>query len=148
MRRTALRHREKGRAGFTLHEVMIALTMLAIGVLSLAALLLMTMNFGSRGRHATQASSIAQSRMEALQRVTWTDASLQPTAGWAGPTTVNSTVQNGGNVVEQSYDVFVRITDAVPGVSRNIDVRVDWDDQGRAGRSYALSTLRYNIEGL
>lgn len=136
------------RTGFTLIEVMLALTLLAIGALSLGAIHLMTLEFGNRGKHVTQASTIAQAQIERLQRVNWNDASLQPTAGWTGPTTVNATVQVGGTVVEQSYDVFVRISNAVVGVSRNVDVRVDWDEQGRPGRSYALSTLRFNIEGL
>ena len=109
----------------------------------------MTMDYGNRGKHASQASAIAQSRIERLQRVTWTDASLQPTVGWSGPVQVNARVQDpGGTVVSQSYDVFVRISDAAAGVSRNLDVRVDWDESNRPGRSFGLSTLRYNIEGL
>ncbi len=137
------------RRGFTLIEVMLALTIMAIGVLSLAALQLMTMDYGNRGKHASQASAIAQSRVEQLQRVTWTDASLQPTAGWSGPVQVNVQVQDGvSTVVSQSFDVFVRISDAAAAVSRNLDVRVDWDEPDRPGRSFALSTLRFNIEGL
>lgn len=136
------------RRGFTLLEVMLALTIMAIGVLSLSALQLMTMDYGNRGRHATQASAIAQSRIERLQHVSWTDASLQPTVGWSGPTVVNAQVQDGGVVTQQSYDVYVRITNAVAGVSRNVDVRVDWDEPGRPGRSYGLSTLRYNFGGV
>jgi prepilin-type N-terminal cleavage/methylation domain-containing protein len=134
--------------GFTLTEVMLALTLLSIGVLSLAAIHLMTLDFGNRGRHATRASAIAQDRIERLERVRWTDASIQPTAGWSGPTTEKAEVQVGGVAVEQSYDVFVRVTNAVAGVSRNVDVRVDWTEQGGHSRSYALSTIRYNLEGL
>ena len=117
--------------------------------LSLGALELMTMDYGNRGKHASQASAIAQSRIERLQRVTWTDASIQPTAGWSGPVQVNVQVQDGaGTVVAQSFDVFVRISNAAAGLSRNLDVRVDWDEPNRPGRSFALSTLRFNIEGL
>lgn len=137
------------RRGFTLVEVMLALTIMAIGVLSLGALQLMTMEYGNRGKHASQASAIAQSRIEQLQRVTWTDASIQPTAGWSGPVQVNVQVQDGvGTVVAQSFDVFVRISNAAAGLTRNLDVRVDWDEPNRPGRSFALSTLRFNLEGL
>ena len=80
--------------------------------------------------------------------MTWADASLQPTAGWSGPTVVNSLVQDGGVVVEQSYDVYVRITDALAGQTRNVDVRAEWDEPARPGRRYALSTIRFNFEGL
>ena len=41
-----------------------------------------------------------------------------------------------------------RITDAVAGTTRNIDVRVAWDEPGRANRQYALSSIRFNYEGL
>ena len=136
------------RGGFTLLEVMLALTLMAIGVLSLGALQLLMVEHGNRGRHATAASAIVQSRVEQLQRVRWTDASLQPTAGWSGPVVVNSLVQDGGVVIEQSYDVYVRVTDSVAGVTRNVDVRAEWDEPGRPGRRYALSTLRYNFEDL
>ena len=147
MARTELATRTRG--GFTLIEVMLALTIMAIGVLSLGALQLMTMEYGNRGKHASQASAIAQSRVEQLQRVTWTDLSIQPTAGWSGPVQVNAQVQDGaGTVVAQSFDVFVRISNASAGLTRNLDVRVDWDEPTRPGRSFALSTLRFNLEGL
>jgi prepilin-type N-terminal cleavage/methylation domain-containing protein len=141
----------KGKRGFTLLEVMISLTLMAVGVLSLAALQLLVMQYGSRGRHMTEASAIAQTQMEQLQRLRWTDASMLPTGGgWAGPTTINVQVQDTGGVVytQESFDVYVRIADMVAGVTRSVDVRVDWDEQNRPGRSYALSSIRYNQEGL
>jgi len=142
---------DKRSQGFTLLEMMLSLTLMAIGVLSLAALQLLVMQYGSRGRHMTEASAIAQTQMEQLQRLTWTDGSMQPTGGaWAGPTTVNVQVQDSAGVAytQESFDVYVRIADLVAGVTRSVDIRVDWDEQGRPGRSYALSTIRYNQEGL
>jgi prepilin-type N-terminal cleavage/methylation domain-containing protein len=144
------RREESGRGGFTLLEVMIALTLMAFGVLSLAALQLLVMDYSARGRSMTQASAIAQARMEQLERLTWTDAAMQPTGGaFTGPTTVNVTVEDGaGGGIQQSYDIYVRVADLVVGVTRSIDVRVDWDEPDRPGRTYALSTIRYNVEGL
>lgn len=133
-------------SGFTLLEVMLALSIMAIGVLALAAIQLMTMDYGTRGRHATQAGLVAQNKIEALQRVTW--ANLAPTGGWSGPEQINATMQDGSTVVTQTYDVYTRVSDSVPGVTRNVDVRVEWDEPNRPGRTFALSTLRYNIEGL
>lgn len=134
---------------FTLIEVMLALSLLAIGALSLGAIQLMTIDYGGRGKHATQAGIIAQDTVDRLQRVRWTDASIQPTGGaWSGPKTVDVKVQDGGATVEHSYDVYVRVSDAVPGVSRNVDVRVDWTDPNRPPHRFAVSTMRYNIEGL
>ena len=56
--------------GFTLLEIMIALSLLGIGLLSLAAMQLTAMQYGSRGRHLTKAAAVAEARMEILMRQT------------------------------------------------------------------------------
>lgn len=134
------------RGGFTLVEVFIALTLLGIGLLSLAALQITALDYGSRGRHMTHAASVAESYMERLQRRRWTN--LAPTGGWTAAVTENNNVQNGGVVAEQSYQVSWRISDLVVGRTRTIDVRVVWDEEGRPNRRYGLSSIRFNHEGL
>lgn len=141
-----MKRRTSRGGGFTLIEVMIALTLLGIGLLALAATQLMAFEFGSRGRHMTQAAAIAESRMELLQRARWTN--LAPTGGWTAPVVENSVVQVGGNVAEQSFDVSWRIADLMAGDTRTIDVRVSWDEPGLSNRRYALSSVRFNHEGL
>ena len=141
-------HGERRSGGFTLIEVTLALTVLAIGLLALGATQLLVMDYGARGKHDTQAAEIAQTQIEQLQRRTWTHASMQPTGGWAVLAPVNVVVQDGTNVVEQSYAVSMRIADHVAGVTRSVDVRVDWDEPKRPGRRYALSSIRFNLEGL
>jgi type IV pilus assembly protein PilV len=139
----------RNRGGFTLLEVMIALSLMAFGVLSLAALQLLVMDYAARGRSMSQASAIAQTRLEQLQRLTWTDAQLQPTGGFAGPMTIDVMVDDGATGgTQQTYDVYVRIADLVAGVTRSVDVRVDWDEPDRPGRTFALSSIRFNTEGL
>jgi prepilin-type N-terminal cleavage/methylation domain-containing protein len=134
------------RAGFTLLEIAIALAVFAIGMLSLAAMQLHALRSGSSGRHATQAAAIAQSRMEQLQRLRWTD--LAPTVGFTAPITQSNTVQADPNQVEMSYAVDWRIANVEPGWTRSIDVRVRWDEENRPNRSVVLSSLRFNREGL
>jgi prepilin-type N-terminal cleavage/methylation domain-containing protein len=140
----------RSRDGFTLLEVMLALTMMAIGMLSLAAMQLLVMEYADRGRSMSQASAIAQTRLEQLQRLTWTDAGLQPTGGaFTGPVTVAVQIDDGAIVsAQQTYDVYVRIADLVAGVTRSVDVRVDWDEPDRPARTFALSSIRYNHQGL
>jgi type IV pilus assembly protein PilV len=146
---TVIRDGRRARGGFTLIEVTIALGVFAVGMLALAAMQLHAMRFGSSGRHATEAAAIAQSRMEQLQRLRWTD--LTTTAG-AFTTPIVQThdvqVQGGPNVAEMSYAVDWRIADEEDGWTRTIDVRVSWDEPKRPGRSVVLSSLRYNREGL
>ncbi len=139
------------RAGFTLIEIAIALGVFAVGMLALAAMQLHAMRAGSSGRHATQAASIAQSRMEQLQRLRWTDAGLATTGGaFTAPVPVTNDVkvQGGPDDVEMSYSVDWRIDDVEPGWTRSIDVRVTWDEPKRPGRTLVLSSFRYNREAL
>ena len=137
--------RRRASGGFTLIELTIAIAVFAVGMLSLSAMLLAAMQGGSRGRHTTQASSIAESRMEQLQRLSWTQ--LAPTAGWATPVTVHNSVQANTNQNEQTYSVDWRITNLVTGWTREVDVRVSWDEPGRPNRSVTFSSVRFNREG-
>ena len=137
--------RRRSSSGFTLVEIMMALSLLGIGLLSLAAMQLTAMKYGARGRHMTKAAAIAEVQMEALMRSRWTN--LAPTA-WTAPVTVSETVQGAITQTEQSYSLSWRITDVDPSRTRAIDVRVLWDEPNRPTRQYALSSLRFNHEGL
>lgn len=139
-------HARGRRGGFTLLETLIAMSLLAVSLLSLSAMQLLAREFGNRGRHTTQAAAIAQTQLEQMQRDTWTN--LATTGGWTTAVTVDNDVQAGTTLTEQSYAVSWRITDAVAGSTRNIDVRVRWDEPGRANRQYAVSSMRFNYEGL
>jgi len=135
------------RGGFTLVEITIAMGVFAIGMLALTAMQLHAMRAGSSGRHATQAAAIAQSRMEQLQRLRWTD--LATTAGaFTAPIPEDHTVQGSPDDVEMTYAVDWRVADVEAGWTRSIDVRVTWDEPKRPGRTMVLSSLRYNREGL
>ena len=146
MRRGTDASRRRSSGGFTLVELTIAIAVFAVGMLSLSAMLLAAMQGGSRGRHTTQASAIAESRMEQFQRMAW--AQLAPTAGWSAPVTVNNTVQAGADLDEQTYMVDWRITNLVAGWTRSVDVRVTWDEPGRPNRSVTFSSIRFNREGV
>jgi prepilin-type N-terminal cleavage/methylation domain-containing protein len=136
--------RKSKRSGFTLIEIMIALSLLGIGLLSLAAMQLTAMQYGSHGRHLTKAAAVAERQMEILTRQTW--ATLAPTGGWTAPQAVDETIQGPTNATEQSYAVSWRIADVDPGRTRSIDVRVQWTERNRPTRQYAVSSLRFNHE--
>lgn len=133
--------------GFTLVEVMLALSLLGIGLLSLAVMQIIALEYNSRGRHQTHAAAQAELQMERLMRRRWTN--LGTTGGWTAPVTVTQEVQVAGGVVaEQPYALSWRIADLDPGRTRSIDVRVQWDEPKRPGRRYALSNIRFNHESL
>ena len=131
----------------TLIELMVALTVLAFGLLTVAAAQIHALRGSTTGRHQTMAASIAQSQMEQLQRVSWNDPSLNP-GGWTAPIVVNQVVEAPVNMIEQTYALSWRVTDLVVGQRRSIDVRVTWNDPNRPNRSYAVSSVRYNYENL
>ena len=145
MRSRHSRREERGAGGFTLLEVTIAMALFMAGMLSLSVMQLAALRGGSSGRHTTQAAAFAETKMEELQRLTWTQ--IAPTAGWAPAEARNNTVQSNPNQVEQAYTLDWRITDLVAGWTRSVDVRVSWDEKGRPNRSVVFSSIRYNREG-
>ena len=133
--------------GFTLIEVMLALSILAFGLLGLAAMQLYAMQGRSSGRHSTFAATLAQTHMDELQRRNWT--TVADTGGaWLTQAENNLVTDDTGDRVEQAYTLNWRITDDVVGVTRLLDVRVTWTEEGGANRAYSLSNIRYNRENL
>lgn len=135
------RRRARRWAGFTLIEVMVALSILAAGLLAVAAAQTHAMRGGSTGRHTSEAAAIAHSRIENFQRRDFSD--LPDTGGaWtpAGGEQETTTVQASPvDQVEMTYTIQWRITDIDPNL-KSLDVRVTWDEPQRPGRSLILST--------
>lgn len=139
----------------TILEVMIALSVLALGLLAMLAMQVSAMRGGKYGRHTTQAAQLARDQMEFLHRLDWADALVQPTAwtapaymGTAGPTIVTVQSANGPQQ-EMTYNVSYRVTnDAADTNLRLLDVRVNWTEMnappGAPLRRYAMSTIRHD----
>ena len=136
--------RSTREAGFTILEIMIAMSILAFGLLSVALMQLQAVNGSRSGRHTTQASVIARDQMETFQRLAWGAAQLAPTAGWSAPVTVDNQPDGGGGGPEQSYSVAWRVTDVDPAWIKNVDVRVTWNEPSFPNRTLTISSTRYN----
>jgi len=137
-------------AGFTLLEVVVAMGILATGILGVTAAQVYAMHGGSTGRHTTDAAAIAHSQMEQLQRMTFTDAALAQTAGWvAGTLVAGGQVQtqvqaNPAAQIEETYTIQYRVTDVTPGQLKAVDVRVNWNEPARPNRTFIISTVLHN----
>lgn len=117
--------------------------MLAFGLLAVAAMQLHALRGGRTGKHMTQAMTIAQDRMEIFQRMAFGD--MAPTGGWSAPVTIEETVEaSSGTREEETYAVTWRIADDVVGWTKNVDVRVRWDEPELPNRQVVLTTRRYN----
>jgi prepilin-type N-terminal cleavage/methylation domain-containing protein len=131
-------------SGFTLVEVVIVIGILAFGLLALSAMQIKAMHGGDRGRHATNAAAIAESRMERFQLAPWTD--IASTGGFVADPVVQNNVQLdvGSSINEIAYSVSYQITDVEASFTRAIDVQVSWTEEGGENRSITLSSVRYN----
>jgi len=124
----------KRRRGLTLVEVMVAMVVLAFGLLGVAAMQVRAMQGGSSGMHLAEASGLARNRVELLTRLRWSDADLASTGGaWraVGPATTAS----------MTFQQRERITDLSGDVKR-IEVQVLWDEALRPSRSVVFSSSR------
>jgi prepilin-type N-terminal cleavage/methylation domain-containing protein len=140
------RQRSRTSGGFTLIEVMIAIGILAFGLLALTTMQIKAMHGGNRGRHASNAAAIAENKMEQLQQNPW--ASIPDTGGFVvDPSAQNNVQLDGASSNERTYNVSYQITDIEATFTRAIDVTVSWTEEGGENRSITLSSIRYNREG-
>ena len=158
------RTRARASGGFTLLEAMIALAVLATGLMTLAVMQLQALSQGSAGRHTADAAAVARTYLEQMQRVPWTELDTAQAAGdwtdpsWAGaPASVDVALEipggGGASSVEHSYGVQWRVTNVVVSGTpnpclRNVQVRVSWSEEDRSTpKTLDLATRRYNWGG-
>ncbi len=124
----------------TLVEIMVALVVLAFGLLGVAALQVRAITESSGGQHLTTASALARNRIEELNRLAWDD--VDTTAGaWSADTVV----ADPGDTSVQTFNRAERITDdvAAPNTEvKSIEVRISWVDAKRGNRSVVLASAR------
>ena len=87
----------KKKDGFTLIEVLIALTIFSVGILAIAAMQISAIRMNSTGNRLTELSTLGIDRMEYLMSLPYTDPQLaiggpytdpNPTAGYTASWTV------------------------------------------------------------
>lgn len=139
-----IRH-PRGAKGFTLIEVMAALSILAIGLLSLAVMQIQAMRSETMGRNTSAAALVARDQIERFLRMRWAD--LPAVGGWQAQPNVVTTVQsNPANVTQQTYRVDARVRDVALGWTREVEVRVTWNEPSRANKTLVLSSMKYKQE--
>lgn len=121
-----------GKKGFTLIEMLVGLVLLAIGLLAMAGMQIKSVNGNFFSANLTQASILAQDRLEALRRFDFTHAELD-----LGPHNDGQIqVQIPGQIFSRDYTVSL-----VPGtVMRSITVNVRWNDN--SSHAIAFTTVR------
>lgn len=129
--------RRRRTRGFTLIEVMMALGVAMVGLLGALALTLSMMTGGTFARNMTEASTLAQAKLEAInsQVITLTN----PPAG----TYPEPTLDAYGNTV--ATGMYTRNTTwglTTDGLRRSVRVEVDWNDASGKAHSVVATEER------
>jgi type IV pilus assembly protein PilV len=116
------------KRGFTLIEVLVGMVLLAIGLLAIAGMQVTSVRGNFFSSNMTQASILAQDRLETLRNLAYADAAL--TLGTHDDGLIPGTIFN------RDYDVS-----PIPGTTMlNITVRVRWRDS--SDHAITFSTVR------
>ena len=122
----------KGEKGFTLIEVLVAMIVLAIGILGLAPMLVISMQGNQFSREVTEAAYLAQDRIEQLRNQTIiSPIPFDETATIGDCTRVV-------NISDQSVDNTIP-----PGVYR-LTATINWID--KEGRSHSSAYITYKAK--
>ena len=130
VRATAARMRGK-QGGFTLLELLIALTVLLIGIAGIVALQITSLRGTAYSRHATEATVVAEDLMELL-RTTPIDTLMVPDTD-----TVDAQgLQDPAGAYTRAWDI------AWNGDLGDLEVRVTWLERGSETHTIVLNTVR------
>ena len=125
----------RSESGFTLIEIMIAIAILAIGILGLMAMQLTAAKSNTQARKVTESAAWAADEFERLLLVDYDDLA-------AGATTPPESMLNDAAIPADTYrgpySVTYNVTEDDPIVNvKRIDVTVAWNDG--SGRSTTLT---------
>lgn len=121
-----------GERGFTLIEVLIALLILMVGMAGILSLQLTSMKATSFSRHATEASSLAEDKVEELRTVPLNSVRF-----------ANGTDQVDSRGVADAEGLFTRTWTIAPGIETTIvNVSVSWTERGNEPYTISMADMR------
>ena len=135
----AERGRRHPQSGFNLIEVMVALGILAFGILAIATMQESSLLASSRAYNITDGTCVAMDQMESLVSMAFTDPRLNDTNGAFDvyPTTTQGRFSI-NYAVEQNDGVL-------PTGCKLISVRVQWNEAGGARKTTVLTCTKERI---
>jgi len=133
--------------GFSLLEILIAISILAVGLLALAQMQITSIQGNAFSSRTTDATTFAQDALEQLMALDYTDADL--TDGWHPPgsqaqVSATQQAQPGGVTYTLSWDVTENspIDDV-----KTIDMTVTWSEGGRQ-RTLSMQFIKSEVPTL
>lgn len=138
--------------GFSLIEVLVSLTILAVGLLALALLQTTAIKGNEIANKSTVATELSQDMLEQLRRVAWVNILSQPdtTAFNTSPTPVYATLPGAaGNSVTVRGTTYYRIWRVFPNVAnatlKTITVWTCWQDDRGGWHNVMLVAQRSSV---
>jgi len=147
---TGMRHAARGEEGFSLVEVLVALTILAVGLLSLALLQVTAIKGNAGASKSTIATDLAQAKLELFRRDAWIAIDNSTNTTFDGGTTpiYASVPADAGDSVTVRGTPFYRIWRVLPNATNSLKTITVWtcwlDDKGN-WHSVMLVTQRANV---
>ena len=126
------------RRGFSLVELLIALVVFAIVIVSGFACVKMGMGLVDNARHHTRASQIMQSEVERLRSLAWANLTALPAAK-----TQVAVASQFGDSSYTNYSLYRSL--AGSGDSRKIILEIAWTDMG--GRAHSKTYVTQYTKG-
>jgi type IV pilus modification protein PilV len=147
---TGMRHAARGEEGFSLIEVLVALTILAVGLLSLALLQVTAIKGNADASKSSIATDLAQTKLELFRRDAWTAIGNSTNTTFdAGTTPIYASVpSDAGDNVAVRGTMFYRIWRVLPNATdslKTITVWTCWQDDRGNWHSVMLVTQRANV---
>ena len=117
--------------GFTLIEVLIAMTIFSVGILAVAVMQINSINGNASARKVTEASTVASNCLEQLMTLPYTDSDL-------------STDSHQQTIGRFTLDWVVTDNTAVDN-TKTVNVIVGWNDHG-TNRNVSMHQIIANID--
>jgi len=145
-----MRHGARGEEGFSLVEVLVSLSILAVGLLSLALLQVTAIKGNAGASKSTIAAELAQTKLELFRRDAWSaivDSTNTTFDGGTIPIYASVPADAGDNVTVRGT-TFYRIWRVLPnttGSLKTVTVWSCWQDDRGNWHSVMLVTQRANV---
>ena len=132
--------------GFSLIEILIAVTVFAIGILAVGKMQITAIKGNSFASVLSDATTLAQDRMEELMGLSYADPLLDDANGnsHAGIDSSNATAAD-HNAVDDGYNIFWNIApDHYISETKEIRVIITWTDKG-VERKVSITSMKADI---
>ncbi len=139
---------KKSEDAFTLVEILVAIVILSVGLLSIASLVTTVIRGNAKSRRMTTAITLAQTKIEELKNLDYDDSKLEDsnTGNNSSLTSTSSTDHSEADIDAEGgtggiYTRIWNVADDTPSTNmKTITVIIKWEEKGKE-RKTAFTTI-------